>query len=117
MARHDDKLAYENLTAEEITELDLEELCSICHVTPEFVMELIEHGTIEPNGNATMAIDSWHFDTKQVRIIHTAVRLHHDLEVNHAGIALAVDLLKQIDEMRDQLKLVEHYFSTSKKQW
>lgn len=116
MARQEGNLALVSLKAEEIIELDIEELCSICQVTPEFVIELIEHGTIEPKDRSKTAIETWHFDAKQVHIIHTAVRLHEDLEVNHAGIALAVDLLKQIDEMREQLRLFENYFSGSKKE-
>ena len=105
MARQDDNA----MMAEQIEDLDLDELCSICHVTPDFVMELIEYGAIEPK-DSSLAKHAWHFDAREVRIVHTAVRLHYDLDVNHAGIALAVDLLKQIEEMREQLGLLEKYF-------
>ncbi len=102
----------ENIKAEEIEELTLDELCSICHVPADFVVELIQYGTIEPKGELR---EVWRFSTHQIHVIQTAVRLHHDLEVNHAGIALAVELLQEIEDLREQLQSMEKYFSAGNK--
>ena len=37
-------------------ELSLEELCETCHITPRFICELIEYGTLEPQG---IALETW----------------------------------------------------------
>ncbi len=96
--------------AEEIDDLSLEELCSACQVSHDFVVELIAYGTIEPKGNNTK---NWRFEAHQIHIIRTALRLHEDLDVNHAGIALAMDLFKQVEELREQVELLEKYFSVT----
>jgi chaperone modulatory protein CbpM len=96
--------------AQEIQEINLEELCSVCQVTPDFVMELIAYGTIELKDDKTHI-----FDTHQIHIVHTAVRLHDDLEVNHAGIALAIDLLKEMDELRKHVEMLEKYLAGTSK--
>jgi chaperone modulatory protein CbpM len=98
--------------AEEIVELTFEELCSACQVPADFVIELISYGTIEPRGNSPQA---WRFEARQIHVIRTAIRLHEDLDVNHAGIALAMDLFKQVEELREQLDLLEKYFSVTVK--
>ena len=93
--------------SEAIKEVSFDELCTICHITPDFVIELIAYGTIEPHGNS---VASWRFNPEQLHVIRTAVRLHHDLEVNHAGIALAIDLLQQVDALESELTILKRYF-------
>jgi chaperone modulatory protein CbpM len=94
---------------DENEEFNLEKLCSICHVTPDFVMELIAYGTIDARGDIS-TISALRFNARQISVIQTAVRLHEDLEVNHAGIALAIDLLKEMEELRNQVNILERYF-------
>ncbi len=90
-----------------IMELDFNQVCSALHTTPDFIIELISYGTIEPRGNSAA---TWRFDTHQLKTIRTAIHLHHDLEVNHAGIALAVDLLEQLNDMQTELDILHKYF-------
>jgi len=94
-------------TPEAIKEVSFEELCTVCHITPDFVLELIAYGTIEPQGGS---VATWRFNSQQLQIIRTAIRLHHDLEVNHAGVALAIDLLQQIEDLQTQLNILRRYF-------
>lgn len=92
---------------ETVREVSFEELCAICHITPDFVIELVAYGTIEPHGNSAA---NWSFDSKQLHVIRTAIRLQQDLEVNHAGIALAIDLLRQMEELQMELATFRKYF-------
>ena|SRR5579872_3940690 len=96
-------------TPEAIEEVDLDDLCAIYHVTPDFIFELVAYGTIEPQGKSTA---KWRFNAQQLHVIQTAVRLHHDLEVNHAGIALAIDLLEQVEDLQMELSILRKYFKT-----
>ncbi|HSW92900.1 MAG TPA: chaperone modulator CbpM [Gammaproteobacteria bacterium] len=98
-------------TPEPLGEVGLDELCVICHVAPEFVFQLVEYGTIEPEGPSAT---SWRFNARQIHVISTAVRLHHDLEVNHAGIALAIDLMNQVESLQAELTTLRRYFVNSR---
>jgi len=85
-------------------ELSLEELCETCHITPKFICELVEYGTLEPKG---VALETWRFDTRHLQRIQRVLRLQHDLEINMAGAALAIDLMDQIEKLQAQIELLE----------
>jgi len=40
--------------------------------------------------------------------VRSALRLQHDLGVNLAGIALALDLMEELENLRAQLKIMGH---------
>lgn len=97
------------ISIEEHPELTLSELCTACHVTPEFVQELIGYGAIEPRGSS---IETWRFDADHLRRIRAILRLEHDLEINHAGAALVLDLMNEMKRMQTRLEVLEkHFFS------
>jgi chaperone modulatory protein CbpM len=85
---------------EEETRLSLRELCDACAVHVEFITELVDEGVIEPTG-----IDKshWCFSGISLQRIHTAKRLQQDLGVNLAGVALALDLIEELQQLRTQL--------------
>jgi chaperone modulatory protein CbpM len=75
----------------------LDELCLSCNVNPDWVAGLVEHGVIEPVGRTRSA---WQFTTLSIVRVAKAKRLERDLGLNLPGVALALDLLDQLDEMR-----------------
>jgi chaperone modulatory protein CbpM len=85
---------------EEETRLSLRELCNACAVHVEFITELVDEGVIEPTG-----IDKshWCFSGISLQRIRTAKRLQQDLGVNLAGVALALDLIEELQQLRTQL--------------
>lgn len=78
-------------------ELDLDEFCSICHASEDFVLELVAEGVIEPQGPERAR---WIFTGHSVQRTQVALRLHEDLDVNLPGVALALDLLEEIARLR-----------------
>lgn len=94
------------LSMEAQSELSFEELCEVCHVTHEFIRELVAYGAIEPKG---VSIEVWRFTPSHMRKIQIIKRLQHDLEVNLPGAALAMDLMDQMEQMRAQLELLEKH--------
>ena len=78
-------------------ELELEELCRMCHADEEFVVALVAEGVIEPRGTRRT---EWVFTGRSVRRTQVALRLHHDLDINLPGVALALDLLEEIQRLR-----------------
>ncbi|MFU8822447.1 MAG: chaperone modulator CbpM [Gammaproteobacteria bacterium] len=82
---------------DESLEFELEEFCRICHASEAFVVELVAEGVIEPRGEERTC---WRFTGRSVRRTQVALRLHHDLDVNLPGVALALDLLEEIERLR-----------------
>jgi chaperone modulatory protein CbpM len=75
----------------------LDDLCLSCNVTSDWVAGLVEHGVIEPVGQTR---SGWQFTTLSIVRVAKARRLERDLGLNLPGVALALDLLDQLDEMR-----------------
>jgi chaperone modulatory protein CbpM len=86
---------------EEEVQMTLADLCRVCDAERELVLQLVEHGVIEPLGSAPQ---SWVFTGASLQRTRTALRLLRDLELNLPGAALAVELLEQIARLQSELK-------------
>lgn len=86
---------------EEEVELTLGELCRVCGVPAEQVLELVEQGVAEPLGREPRR---WRFRGVAIRRVHCALRLERDLGVNPAGAALALDLLEELERLRARVR-------------
>jgi chaperone modulatory protein CbpM len=86
---------------EEEVQMTLADLCRVCDADSELVLQLVEHGVIEPLGSAPQ---SWVFTGASLQRTRTALRLLRDLELNLPGAALAVDLLEQIARLQRDLQ-------------
>ncbi|NND60737.1 MAG: MerR family transcriptional regulator [Gammaproteobacteria bacterium] len=82
--------------------LSLAELCRAGDISAEQLLGLIEEGVIEPRGRDPR---QWQFHAISVRRVRCARRLQDDLGINRAGVALALDLLDEIERLRRQLQL------------
>lgn len=82
-------------------EVTLGDLCRICRVSAERVLELVDEGIVEPEGRE---IAQWRFRAVSIRRARSALRLQRDLGVNTAGAALALDLLEELEGMRARLR-------------
>jgi chaperone modulatory protein CbpM len=78
----------------------LKELCWFCNVESEWIVELVEHGVIEPAGQAR---SDWKFDSFSVVRVAKAKRLGRDLDLRPSGLAVVLELLDEIDELRSRL--------------
>ena len=91
---------YGQVVEEEI-HLTLTELCRACGVAEEHVTTWVLEGVLEVTGQQSQ---DWRFGGSSLRRARLALRLTRDLEVNAAGVALVLDLLDQIEELKAQLK-------------
>lgn len=82
-------------------EMTVDQLCSICAVHTEYVIELVQEGIIAPAVGNTPS--TWRFANFHVRHAKIATRLQHDLGVNLAGAALALQLLDELETLRVQI--------------
>lgn len=85
---------------DERTDLSLNDLSRTCSVSVEWVIELVEEGVLEPIGHEQA---HWQFPGTSVQKTRVALRLQHDLGINLAGVALALDMLNEIDTLRARL--------------
>ena len=88
---------------DEAFECDLESLCRICHLQRELIVEMVELGMVDPRGRRDQ---EWRFTGIAVRRAQIASRLHRELGVNLAGAALALDLLEELESLRQRLGLL-----------
>ena len=82
------------------TEMTLVELCQACSVQEDDVRVWVSEGVLHPSDEPGHPM---RFRGASLRRARVAVRLTRDLEVNSAGVALALDLLDEIAELRSQL--------------
>jgi chaperone modulatory protein CbpM len=80
--------------------LTLRQLCDVCGVRAEYVIELVDEGFIEPSG---VERSHWCFSGIAIRRVRKAKRLQHDLGINLAGAALAIELIDEIEKLRTLL--------------
>ncbi len=93
-------LSIPSAILDEYAVLSLEDLSRICAVEAQRILELVEEGIL----HARRAELGWQFSGTCVRRARLALRLQHDLEINLAGVALALDLLEDIDQLRRELR-------------
>jgi len=91
-------ITYLNGTVlDEESRCGLAELCNLCGITAEMAREMINEGLLSPQGTSPR---QWHFSYVEVHRVQTAVRLQRDLRVNLPGCALILDLLEELEELR-----------------
>ena len=89
---------------EEQTELTLAEVCRACAVHAEYIIELVEEGVLVPVGSEPV---SWRFTGIHMHRATVSLRLQHDLGINLAGVALALQLLDEIDSLHARINALE----------
>jgi chaperone modulatory protein CbpM len=89
---------------EEEIHLTLIELCRATGTREEQVVEWVGEGVVEPLAPAAQPSHDWRFAGPALRRARLAARLARDLEVNVAGIALALDLMDEIAALKTELQ-------------
>ena len=103
MASDDTRSQLTGVILEEQVELTLAEISRSCAVHAEYIIELVEEGVLAPVGREPRG---WRFSGSQVRRANMALRLQRDLGVNLAGVALALELLDELNAVRARLNAV-----------
>lgn len=83
----------------------LSEVCAHCGARVEFIVKLVEYGVIAPSKGADA--ESWAFDAWALARLKCAFRLHRDLEINLPGLAVSLELLDEVQRLRQQVDLLD----------
>ena len=89
------------IVIDEAAQLSLAEISRACAVEADYIVAMVEEGVIAPEGAEP---HEWRFNGVHLRCVRVAVRLQHDLGVNLAGIALALQLMDEIESLRTKLR-------------
>jgi chaperone modulatory protein CbpM len=92
------------IIVEDNTEFTLGELSRACGMPAEWILTLVEEGVIEP---ANTEQSHWHFSGHCLRRVRIAQRLQSDLGINIAGTALALELLEEVETLRQRIAALE----------
>jgi chaperone modulatory protein CbpM len=88
---------------EEHTQLTLADLCRACAVHAERIIELVDFGVLVPQGREP---SRWIFVGTSLQRARAALRLQRDLDIDIAGVALALELLDEIAALKSQLRVM-----------
>jgi chaperone modulatory protein CbpM len=85
---------------EETALLTVKDLSRMCAVDERHIVEFVEEGVL-----SVVEIDTaeWHFTGAALRRARLALRLERDLELNLAGVALALELMEELHALRREL--------------
>jgi chaperone modulatory protein CbpM len=79
--------------------LTLSELCHMCDTSIELVIDMVDEGIVDPTGRGP---EEWHFTGEAVQRVQIVRRLTEDLRVNLPGAALALELMDELETVRQQ---------------
>lgn len=79
--------------------LTLSELCLAVELPEQTFLELVRYDIVRPEGQQPA---EWAFDATMVSIAKRAVRLHRDLELDWAAIAVIEELIEQREQLQSE---------------
>jgi len=82
----------------------LQDVCQMFAVHADLVIKMVEVGILSPSGQDP---SRWHFSTHACIRLQKAQRMQRDLGVNLAGVAVALDLLDDLEAMRKRVHTLE----------
>ena len=86
---------------EESAVLTVKDLSRMCAVDERHIVEFVEEGVLNV---VEINTTEWHFTGTSLRRARLALRLERDLELNLAGVALALELMEELERLRRELK-------------
>jgi chaperone modulatory protein CbpM len=86
---------------EESAVLTVRDLSRMCAVDERHIVEYVEEGVLSVVEWNTA---EWRFTGAALRRARLALRLERDLELNLAGVALAIELMEELERLRRELK-------------
>jgi len=100
----DNKKILADLIITEITDVETISLVKLCHsieIPVEHIFMMVEYGVLEPINYRASHI-RWRFPADSISKVQTAIRLERDLDLNMAGVALVIELMDELKQLRQQ---------------
>jgi chaperone modulatory protein CbpM len=81
--------------------LTVKDLSRMCAVDESHIVEFVEEGVLHV---VEIKSTEWYFRGEALRRTRLALRLERDLELNLAGVALALELMEELERLRRELQ-------------
>jgi chaperone modulatory protein CbpM len=88
---------------EDELQMSLAELARACRAQEEQIQVWVVEGVLQPLGDSP---PTWRFAGASLRRARLAITLTRELEINTPGVALALDLMDEIEDLRTRLRRV-----------
>ncbi|CAI8832488.1 chaperone modulator CbpM [Pseudomonas sp. IT-P74] len=85
-------------------QLDMAEFCEATELSAVYVIEIVEHGILEPQGAQPK---DWVFNDYELTLAKRAAKLRRDLDLEWEGVALALDLLEEVQQLRAENRMLK----------
>jgi chaperone modulatory protein CbpM len=82
----------------------LSEFSALCNAKELYITKMVEMGILEPEGR----INNWRFSIFHLHRFKKARRLQTDLKLNLAGVALSLELLDELQQLREDIQNLEY---------
>lgn len=86
---------------EDELQMSLAELARACRAREEQIHLWVVEGVLQPSGDAP---STWRFAGTSLRRAKLAITLTRELEINTPGVALALDLMDEIEALKAGLR-------------
>ncbi len=80
----------------------MEDMSAYCQLPVDVIIEFVELGLFE-----TLSFNELRFDAEKLSRIRSAARLFHDLKINAPGVVLALELLDEVEALRDEVAILQ----------
>lgn len=80
--------------------LDLSHFAEACGQSPEWVMQLIEHGILPERTEPQLSM----FRDEDISRAQRAYRLQRDFDASFSAVAMMIDLIDEVQQLRHQVK-------------
>jgi len=85
--------------------INFDEFTLSVNINEERVLELVEYGIVIPASGEHA--QEWLFNVDAVSTAKKALRLHRDLAIDWADIALVLNLLDEMEELRSENEMLK----------
>lgn len=83
----------------------VEDCCRYYSIEVSFVRRLNDHGLIE----LEHANESYFINNDQVALLEKYIHFHYDLDINIEGIEAITHLLKRVERLQSELRILKSY--------
>jgi chaperone modulatory protein CbpM len=102
------KTVIQSIVVGDTESFTLYQISEHCQIESDRVIEFVEYGMLEPEGQAQ---EEWQFSAHDLVRMQKALRLINDLDVNYSGAALALELLEEVDDLKSELNCLRRLMS------
>ncbi|MGZ5253983.1 MAG: chaperone modulator CbpM, partial [Flavitalea sp.] len=85
----------------------VEQFCSNCDIELSFINSLLDFGLIE----VIVLDDKKYISNDQIKDVEKAIRFYYELNINIEGIDVIFNLLNQIDNLQQELRIAKNKLS------